>query len=138
MVIQLDGFEELDHFAVEQLDAAAAGGRSDFVLMIRPVDIDVASVAVVPVALVDPWFEAVQPEDSSRDEVGAKLLSAQLLVAFVDADPPLEYFAQRRPFANSIGDAMQPGWRAAGVLSIRWRVRTGRDSKASFRQAVFE
>ena len=122
MVADFDEVEKFGHFLIEELDTAAARWLAYFVFMVRAVEVDVALVAVAVVALVDARFEAFEPEDTCRDEVGALFLCTQLVVAFSDADAAFEDFANGGICPDLLGDSMQAGRSAFRVLEVRRRL----------------
>ena len=63
-----DLLEELGDLDVVHLDAAVAGGRAEFVLVIRAVDVDVARVGVDIAAGIVASLKPPQPQDARRDQ----------------------------------------------------------------------
>ena len=66
--------EELNHFRVEKLDAAAAGRFANLILMIRAVEVDIAVAAIMVVSLIVAGLQAGEPEYAGGDQIGFLLV----------------------------------------------------------------
>ncbi len=127
MVAGFDAVEELDHFLVEKLYAAAAGWGADLFFVIRAVDVDVAGVGIVVAALVVAGLQSFQPEDAGGDEVWLLLLFAELPVAFSDIEAPFEEGAERGVLADLLGDPVETGRGAEGIFQAARGIAAGGD-----------
>ena len=117
--------ENLQDVPVEQLDATAACGGADFILMVGAVDVDI-SIPRVPVASgIHPFLQSTDAEDPG----GNKVFTVGFLIAVLKRSAcwytPTEDHAFRLILPNLLLDAVKTPWCAKGVLDTGGGINGG-------------
>lgn len=100
------------------MDATAGDGGSEPVLVIGPVDIDVALVGIDVAPGIHARFEAAQAEDARHDQIPGVFPFVEFVVVFANIYAAFEHSSRRSAGANSVGDLVQSARRAQRVLDV--------------------
>lgn len=129
LVAGSDVIEKLYDVAVAHENAAAADWLANPLLVLRPMDIDIAVVGIDIAAGIYPRFQPAEPKDAAGDEARRRVVEVwDLREMLTRRHPVLENNSCRLACPDAFGDFMESARGTQGVGDIgRWSFGSGYD-----------